>query len=179
MAELNHQQQEEFIFDFIGQHPLAVLSTVSAEHIPASAAVYIWAKADLTCYFGTKVESEKCENILHNPNVALTISNGTTLETLQLSGTASVLTDATEVRDAMESFRALAEREQVKWKSHTTEATRGILHSDISHWVPPVGQIGRGAQAYIRVKPTRVRFRRYDADWQTGKPFTEYLVTRS
>jgi len=61
------------VYDFMKQHKLAVLSTVSANHEPQSALVGIAVSANLEIVFDTLKTSRKYENLLQNPWVALVI----------------------------------------------------------------------------------------------------------
>jgi general stress protein 26 len=65
--------KEEFIYDFMKQHKLAVVSTVSADDTPESALVGIGVSRDLEIVFDTVKTSRKYENLLQNPKVALVI----------------------------------------------------------------------------------------------------------
>jgi pyridoxine/pyridoxamine 5'-phosphate oxidase len=159
-------------------HPFGTISTVSAASLPAAAAVYLWAKSDLTLYFSTRIHSEKFENISHNAMVAVTIADEVTLETIQMRGVARVITDANEVRDAMAYFHSVAGKAQTKWKAHSQVISRDALKADISRWVPPVAQMQGTMQAYVKITPDWLRYRRYDADWKSGKKFTEYIIQR-
>jgi general stress protein 26 len=61
------------VYDFIKQHKLAVLSTVSAHNKPQSALVGFAVSAELELVFDTVKTSRKYENLLQNPRVALVI----------------------------------------------------------------------------------------------------------
>ena len=64
---------KRFIYDFIKQHKLAVVSTVTTDGKPESAVVGIAVSEELEIVFDTLNTSRKYENIANNPNVALVV----------------------------------------------------------------------------------------------------------
>jgi len=82
---------KEFILDFIKQHRLAIISTVSKENKPEAALIGIGVSNDLEIVFDTVKTSRKYHNLLQNTSVALVIGwdNETTL---QYEGVAAELT---------------------------------------------------------------------------------------
>jgi len=71
-----------FIYDFIKQYRLAVVSTISKENKPEAALVGIAVSEDLEIVFDTVRTSRKYKNLLQNPFVAVVIgwSNETTVQ---------------------------------------------------------------------------------------------------
>jgi len=63
----------EEIYNFIQQHKLGVLATVSPSSLPEAAVVGIAVTSDLELVFDTLGESRKCENLRHNPKIAFVI----------------------------------------------------------------------------------------------------------
>jgi pyridoxine/pyridoxamine 5'-phosphate oxidase len=61
------------IYDFMKQHKLAVVSTVSADGRPESAVIGIAVSKELEIVFDTVKTSRKYENISQNANLALVI----------------------------------------------------------------------------------------------------------
>ena len=72
----------EFIYGFIKQHDLAVLSTLSGENCPEAALIGIAVSEDLEIVFDTVKTSRKYKNLLQNPLIALVIGwdNETTVQ---------------------------------------------------------------------------------------------------
>ncbi|HZY38982.1 MAG TPA: pyridoxamine 5'-phosphate oxidase family protein [Mucilaginibacter sp.] len=64
---------KEFLFDFMRQHKLGVLSTVAGDGRPESALVGIAVSEGLEIVFDTVKASRKYKNLLQNPMVALVI----------------------------------------------------------------------------------------------------------
>jgi general stress protein 26 len=85
----------EFIYNFIKQHNLAVISTLSKDQRPQASLVGFAISEDLEIIFDTVKTSRKYKNLMKNPFVAIVIGwdNETTL---QYEGTATELsgTDA-------------------------------------------------------------------------------------
>lgn len=177
MADLNPEQQRSYIADFIVRHPLGILCTISAGGMPASAPVYVGVKPDLTCYFQTRVNTQKYDNLIRDAHIALSIVDDTTLETVQMNCTASVLTGNVEVVEAMDSLHRIIAKEKPRWMAYTEKISQGIFKTDVSRWEAPLGQLPEGgATAFVQIKPQWLRYRRYDADWKISKGLTEYLI---
>ena len=64
---------KELLYDFMRQHKLAVVSSVSKDGSPQSALVGIAVSPDLEIVFDTVKFSRKYQNFLENPNVAVVI----------------------------------------------------------------------------------------------------------
>ncbi|MDR3696419.1 pyridoxamine 5'-phosphate oxidase family protein [Mucilaginibacter sp.] len=81
---------KDFLYNFIKQHTLAVISTSNKENMPEAALIGIAVSADLEIIFDTVKTSRKYKNLVQNPKVALVIGwdNETTV---QYEGTASEL----------------------------------------------------------------------------------------
>ena len=73
---------KEFIYNFIKQQKLAVISTLSAEQKPEAALIGFAISKDLEIVFDTVKTSRKYKNLLQNPNVAVVIGwdNETTVQ---------------------------------------------------------------------------------------------------
>ena len=82
---------KEFLYDFIKQHKLAVVSSVSKDGSPQSAIVGMAVSKDLEIVFDTVKTSRKYENLVQNPKVAAVIGWDDET-TVQYEGIATVLT---------------------------------------------------------------------------------------
>jgi general stress protein 26 len=73
---------KEFIYNFIKQHTIGVISTSTKEHRPEAALIGIAVSEELEIIFDTVKSSRKYVNILQNPFVALVIGwdNETTIQ---------------------------------------------------------------------------------------------------
>lgn len=86
---------QEIVRDFINEHGLAVVSTVSSDYLPASAVVGIFSNSKMEVFFGTFKSSKKHQNLEKNAMVSLVIGwdQG---KTVQYQGEAKKLTGAAE-----------------------------------------------------------------------------------
>ena len=93
---------KEFIYNFILQRKLAVLSTVSSEHIPESALVGIAAAPDLKIIFDTVSDFRKCKNLMLNSNISFVIG-WDNKQTIQYKGIAKIPENA-ELEDLLQIY---------------------------------------------------------------------------
>lgn len=115
-----------FIYRFIGQHQLAVISTVSPELKPEAALIGIAVSEKLELIFDTVKSSRKFQNILHNPAVAL-VAGWDNEITVQIEGTATLLTDTTADINLKEIY--FNTFEGARERAHTWE---GLVHFKIT-----------------------------------------------
>lgn len=95
---------KEFLNNFIGKHKLAVLSTVTQDHLPQSAVVGFIVTPDLKLFFDTLSDSRKYKNLSLNPKISFVI--GWDLQTVQYEGTARKPTEAELENFLPEYFKA-------------------------------------------------------------------------
>jgi general stress protein 26 len=86
---------KDIIYQFIAGQKLGVVSTVNPDSNPESAVVGIAISENLEIIFDTINSSRKCQNILHNANVAVVIGWDEEI-TIQYEGVAEVLGDDSE-----------------------------------------------------------------------------------
>ncbi|OGE74321.1 MAG: hypothetical protein A3C49_02545 [Candidatus Doudnabacteria bacterium RIFCSPHIGHO2_02_FULL_42_25] len=65
--------EDEIVSEFIKNHKIAVLSSVSSDYLPHCAVVGIYAGKNFELFFGTFKSSRKYLNLQKNPKVALVI----------------------------------------------------------------------------------------------------------
>ena len=80
---------KSFIYNYIRQHTLAVIATVSNEHAPEAAVIGIAVSEQLEIIFDTLRSSRKYQNLSVNPKIALVIGWGN--DTMQYEGVAREL----------------------------------------------------------------------------------------
>jgi general stress protein 26 len=122
---INSVMTKAFLYNFIKQHQLAVISTLSVNGKPSAALVGFAVSADLEIIFDTVKSSRKYKNLLHNPAIALVIGwdNETTL---QYEGIAAELA-ANEEQELKEIyFEAFAD-----WRKRI-ETWPGLVHFKIT-----------------------------------------------
>lgn len=78
---------------FLVSHETGVLSTVNANDIIHGAVVYYAADKNNLIYIVTKSQTEKAQNIIFHPLVALTIYDTSSMQTLQIEGVAQIESD--------------------------------------------------------------------------------------
>ena len=96
---------------FLNKHEIGVLSTIERTGSLSGAAVY-YVVRDGYPYFMTKEITQKARNILGNEHVALTVFDEKSLETVQLAGTAEIVTDDAKRMEVITSilhFRTYAD----------------------------------------------------------------------
>jgi uncharacterized pyridoxamine 5'-phosphate oxidase family protein len=127
---------------FLSSHDIGVVSTIDQNGNVQGAAVYYAIGTDDQIFFVTKNETHKAQNILTYHQVALTIYDATTMQTLQLSGNATVETN----------------------ESVTNNITQKILRPRLAGkhaTVPPILHISAGDYVVIHIKPHSYKFHDY------------------
>ncbi|HEU5187038.1 MAG TPA: pyridoxamine 5'-phosphate oxidase family protein [Candidatus Saccharimonadales bacterium] len=140
-------EHEHEILSYIKKNPVAVVSTLAKDHTLHGAAVYICAWLADQLYFVTKTDTQKFQNILDNPEVAITIVDAAENSSLQASGRASVVKDVAYIDTVM--------------------AKMAVIYAQGSDWLPPITKIRAGAYQMIGVKLTQARLAHYK-DFRPG-----------
>lgn len=135
MSITSHTQEE--IIHYIRHNPIMVLSTINSRGMPQGAAIYAYAPAADKIYFVTKTETEKYQNLIHNPNVSLTSYDGQHNSTLQAEGTARIVDNAQLIGMVMQKM------------------TR--IYAKSADWLPPIAKISAGPYQVIEVTLHRTR----------------------
>lgn len=124
---------------FAKEHPMGVLSTVSANGKPWGSAIYYVTDEELNCFFVTRAETAKYKNIKGNPRVALTVADSATQATLQISGTISHV----PAKDIIEVvFKKLA----------------AVKPKNDANWLPPVIKVHKGDWMVLQLTPVKVQY---------------------
>lgn len=128
--------------DFLKRQDLAVLSTVDRTGNVHGAVVYYLIGQDKLIYMLTESASGKGRNILVHGQVALTVYEPGTMQTVQLQGIAEAETDQATKDDVFAKL--------VKPRPYV----EGVQ-------LPPVTKLHEGAYMVIRITPTLVSFHDY------------------
>ena len=128
---------------FLNSHELAVMSTVDRTGNVSGAVVYYYPAED-GIYILTKDSTQKAHNLFGHSQVALTIYDAMSMQTLQLQGTASVETD-------------LQKRQQI-----FTEIVKPRDYVEGKR-LPPVTQIKEGMYLPVKITPTTIKFTDYSS----------------
>lgn len=130
---------------YIKSHDLAVLSTVDRTGNVFGAVVYYSVDLNNNLYIITKSETTKSRNIFAQSQVAVTIHETGSLQTLQLQGIAEIETDI-QIKERV--FNAL-----IKPRNYNN-----------GKQLPPVANINGGAYMVIKIIPLSVKFNDYTVE---------------
>jgi nitroimidazol reductase NimA-like FMN-containing flavoprotein (pyridoxamine 5'-phosphate oxidase superfamily) len=140
MTHSSHEHDK--VYAFLRQHPMGVLSTVSADGSPWGAAIYYVADDDFNFYFVTRVETHKYKNMSKHRLAALTIADNETQITVQVTGKVS----AVPVKDYMDViFDKLA----------------AVRQKDNPNWTPPIDKVHAGNFMPLCLTPTKLQYANY------------------
>ncbi len=137
--------------NYLKSHELAVLSTVDRTGNVHGAIVYYLVDENNFVYILTKSATGKGRNIYAHSQVALTIHEAGTLQTLQLQGNAEV-----EINQAT--------KDKV-----FSEIVKPRVYQGVKQ-LPPVTKLQDGSFMIIRISPTRISFHDYAEPSQASKP---------
>lgn len=138
------QTAREQVISFLQNHALSALCTVSPEGQPRAACVYMVADENLDLYFMTKIETVKYIHIHHNPRVAVVTADENVYETVQIEG--------------------LAEEVHLEEKKHWLIQQLSRQAARHPHWQLPVNQLASEDYAFMKIKPTWLRWGRFQEE---------------
>ena len=139
---MSHTELHKEVFNFLHQHPMGVLSTITDNGAPWGSAIYYVADEDFNFYFVTRMETFKYQNLDKMPLAALTIADSESQTTVQATGTISQL----PVKDYADIvFGKLAK----------------IKPDDDYTWMPPIAKIQKGNYMPLRLTPTKMQYANY------------------
>lgn len=127
---------------FLKEHDLAVLSTVDRTGNVHGAFVYYVVDQNNLIYILTKSDTGKGRNVLAHSQVALTVNEPGTMQTVQLQGVAEVETDQ-KTKDKVFT-------EIVKPRSYRGEVQ-----------LPPVTKLNEGSFMVVRITPSFISYHDY------------------
>ena len=123
---------------YIDHNPVSTLSTINSDGSPHGAIVYICAdNHQPIVYFITKQETKKYQNLRDRDQVSLTVVNPSENSTLQASGHAFAVQDASVIDTVMRKI------------------ARG--HVSAKEWLPPIAKLRAGAYEVVGVRLTHAR----------------------
>ncbi|HSE61893.1 MAG TPA: pyridoxamine 5'-phosphate oxidase family protein [Candidatus Saccharimonadales bacterium] len=146
MSTLTHAEE---IISYITHHPVMVVSTVDVASRPDGAAVYVFTSSLKHLYFITKTQTQKFENITQNQHVALTSYDMHDNSSLQITGAAHAVHEATTIEMVMSNMSA--------------------IYAKSSDWLPPIAKFRAGPYQVVRVTLQHARLARYK-DAKPGDP---------
>lgn len=135
--------------------PLGVVSTVNEHASPESASLYYVHDSSFNLFFITRKGSRKYQNIEKNPNVSFVITSENSPLTIQLEGTAGLVTEAKEESEYFPKLVALA-------SAHTA--------------IPPVSQINGSEMVFVKITPRWIRSGNFEV-MRGGDKLTEVSLS--
>lgn len=85
------------IYDFLSAHPVGLLSSVSPAGEPHGVVIYFAVNEQLDLLFLTRTRTRKYDNIMHNPQVVLTVFDPRSQTIAQAVGVAEQLHDTAAI----------------------------------------------------------------------------------
>jgi hypothetical protein len=143
----DYQETNDFIFSpeakiFLASHDIGVLSTIDQKGNLHGAVVYYTVGTDSQLFFVTKKDTHKAQDILGYHQIAFTIYDGQTMQTIQLNGAASIEQD----------------------KNLIAEVNKKILRPRLAGnhaTVPPILHISAGDFMVVKISPASYKFHDY------------------
>jgi general stress protein 26 len=136
------QDISEEALDFLKRQDIGVLSTVDRTGNAHGAVIYYITKQDKFIYITTKSDTGKGRNIIANGQVALTVYEPGTAQTVQLQGIAEIETD--------KNMQAEIFKELVRPRTYV-DGTQ----------MPPITKLHEGAYMVVRITPSFVSYHDY------------------
>ncbi len=134
--------RQKRIYTFLYGQQLGVLSTITTDDKPHGTVIYYSIDTDFCIHILTKKGTRKYDNLLHNNQVMLTVSEPRSQVTAQVTGVATELSD----------------REQINQVAHAIFSK--IKHGQTND-LPPIIKLQAGAFTTFRIKPTQIRIATY------------------
>lgn len=129
-------------YQFLKDINIAVLAT-SSENKPLASTMYYVVDNELNIYFITKDSTTKYTQINTNPNVSVVVTNRELVQTIQIMGIASTITD---IPAKMSIIHQMSQANvKKKWL----------------HWPPPISKVENGEMVVVKVTPNWMRFADY------------------
>ncbi len=134
---------EKQVFEWLQDHPLASIATLTTEGQPTMAAVYTYIDEKFNCYFVTKVVTRKSFNLSENEKIGVLWCDEENLSVCEMNGKAHEL---------------LVKEEVARVITRLLEITSYIRSA---YWVPPVAQLKGSQYIVYRVDPEEINFTNY------------------
>lgn len=129
----------QHVHDFLKQHHMGILSTVTGDNKPWGSAIYFVVDDEFNVFFVTRQQTFKYQNIEKNPFAALTVADDEGQTSVQLAGEISKVA----VEDYMDVvFTRLA----------------AVRPKGDNNWAPPVEKVYKGDYIPLRLTPTKLQY---------------------
>lgn len=141
---MSDKTTKQEVLNFLHEHPMAVLSTISKNNRPWGAAIYYFADSNFNFYFLTKSETSKSKNINSTLYAALTVADPSSETTVQTAGIVIPVIAKKTVDYALKNLAAQQS------------------HGDYSR-TPPIIKLHKGEWKVFKLIPTYLQYADYKA----------------
>jgi general stress protein 26 len=138
MPVIVHHNKRKDAHDFLKNHRVGILATVSPDGDPYAAAIYFTVDPSFNVLFLTKTRTKKADNLEHNNHAMLVVYEPSTQTTVQLTGLVSKIDDILE----------------------TNQVFSDIINASIDtsgDTVPPIAKLDEGDYVAYRLRPNEIR----------------------
>lgn len=145
MSNSQSFKDNQEVFNFLNANPIAVLSTVNLEGDPHATTIYFKIDEEFNCYFLSKKDTAKIQNIKNNKNVVLVVFEPTKQINVQIYAKA---VEVTNEESSGSIFKQIL------------EVTRQTSISE----VPPVSKLFAGHYVAYKLVPKKIDYSVYQPD---------------
>ncbi len=131
------------IYNFLREHPVGVLSTITPSRNPHGTVVYYTIDKNFMVHFLTKKGTRKYDNLKHNSHGMLTVFDPLTQATAQVTGV------------------AVECEGDIRIHSVVMGILKGALRTSVSG-VPPIAKLEAGEFTVFQIEPVQIRMATYD-----------------
>ncbi len=141
---MERDRDHQLVYSFFRQHPLVTLSTVSADGVPHTAAVYMYVDEHMNCYIVTRATTRKATNMNENSIAVISGHDENVLMFGELSCTAELVTEMEDVAKILPELQKI------------------VTSRKSMYWVPPVAQLEGDNFIFYKLRPKKVTFMNYE-----------------
>lgn len=145
MSVTVHHNKRKDALDFLQNHKVGVLATVSPDGDPYAAAIYFTVDPSFEVVFLTKTRTKKADNLEHNSRAMLVVYDPASQTTVQLTGLVSKVDGILE----------------------TNQVFTDIINISLDtsgESVPPIAKLDEGDYVAYRLKPNEIRMAVFSQD---------------
>jgi hypothetical protein len=140
--------RQQRIFNFLDEHYIGVLSSVTPDGDPHGSVVYYAVDDGFHAHILTKTGTRKYDNLIHNNRAMLTVYDASTQTTAQITGKAIELSGMVDMN----------------WVASATFTHLGTGKKRL----PPIVKLQAGAFTTFRIEPVQISLARYARPWLGG-----------
>ena len=133
--------RQKRIFNFLKDHHVGVLSSVTPDGNPHGTVIYYAIDNDFNIHVLTKIGTRKYDNLVHNEHVMVTVYESSTQTTVQFSGFAVERAGSNNINETANAIFA-----------HLATDNEGL---------PPIMKLQAGAFTTFQLEPVQIRMAIY------------------